>query len=622
MRKDKAEGMKKRTLIQNISMIIRAVRLVVSASGPGPYLSAILYRIAEETYMLPNILLSAEIINEIAGECRKEALFHLVVITVVVNALLLLLKALLGRLKTYYAGVMSSRNEMIYTKKMLGMDYIEADNVKNHELLSLIKFNTSRGGFGISKIYEVIPNLLGGLCKTIGAAALTVSLFTVKLPESAHMKYLDSWWVTVSLFIVLVFLSVILPYALMRSTEKYLSTRKKFRRNIHMFAFLTYEFSARIDRAKDVRIYSQEFSMREAADTNVAFFPGEYIKARAIQESLGEVASHIFTAVVYLYVAAKAILGAFGVGSIARYVGAITQFAGGLSSVVKSYAELIENNVYLESTYEFLDIPNSMVHDTQPVEKEENRKCDIEFSHVSFLYPGTEKFALQDISVKINDGDRIAVVGMNGSGKTTFIKLLGRLYDPTAGEIKMNGTNIRKYDYKQYQDTFSIVFQDFALLPLKLGENVAASVTYDAEKAGQCLELAGFGERLESLEDGLDTWLYKDFHKAGIGVSGGEAQKIAIARALYRNAPFVILDEPTAALDPKAEFEIYARFNDMVGDKTAIYISHRLSSCRFCKKILVFDEGRIVEVGNHEELLKKQGKYHELWCAQAQYYGG
>ena len=213
------------------------------------------------------------------------------------------------------------------------------------------------------------------------------------------------------------------------------------------------------------------------------------------------------------------------------------------------------------------------------------------------------------------------MVGENGSGKTTLIKLLCRLYDPTEGEIRLNGIDIRKYDYKEYMSVFSVVFQDFALFAFSLGQNVAATEQYDEIKVKKCLKEAGLEERITCMKSGLETYLYKDFDEEGVEISGGEAQKIAIARALYKNAGFLILDEPTAALDPVAEYEIYTKFGKIVGGRTAIYISHRLASCRFCDEIVVFDKGRICQRGNHENLLADTGgKYYALWNAQAQYY--
>ena len=255
------------------------------------------------------------------------------------------------------------------------------------------------------------------------------------------------------------------------------------------------------------------------------------------------------------------------------------------------------------------------------MEKRDDNEFEIEFRDVSFRYPGSETDALKHLSFRFKLGTKLAVVGMNGSGKSTMIKLLCRLYDPTEGEILLNGINIQKYDYDEYMSLFSVVFQDFQLFSFTLGENVASSRNYDRVKAQRCLKQAGFGQRLSQLPKGLDTYLNQDFDQSGVTMSGGEAQKIALARALYKDAPFMILDEPTAALDPMAEYEIYTRFNDMVGRKTAVYISHRLSSCRFCDEIAVFHEGKLVQYGTHSQLLADpNGQYYALWTAQAQYY--
>lgn len=214
----------------------------------------------------------------------------------------------------------------------------------------------------------------------------------------------------------------------------------------------------------------------------------------------------------------------------------------------------------------------------------------------------------------------MAIVGKNGSGKTTFVKLLCRLYDVTDGCIKVNGIDIRKYDYKEYCNLFAVVFQDFQIFAFPVGENVAAGSNVDEALVIDAMNKAGLGERLERLERGLSTCVGKDYDEEGVSFSGGEKQKLAIARAVYKDASFVIMDEPTAALDPEAEAEIFERFDKMVGKKTAIYISHRLASCRFCEDILVFDDGKVVQHGSHDELEKQDGLYRQLWNAQAQYY--
>ena len=196
------------------------------------------------------------------------------------------------------------------------------------------------------------------------------------------------------------------------------------------------------------------------------------------------------------------------------------------------------------------------------------------------------------------------------------------MYDPTEGIITLNGIDIRKYDYAEYISIFSVVFQDFKIFSFTMSENIACSTDVDTGRAIKAIDMVGLSGRTEEMQDGIDTYLYNDFDK-GVEISGGEAQKIALARALYKDAPFIVLDEPTAALDPIAEFEIYLKFNEITGDKIAIYISHRLSSCRFCDDIAVFHEGNLIQRGSHDDLLlNKNGKYYELWNAQAQYYNG
>lgn len=255
-----------------------------------------------------------------------------------------------------------------------------------------------------------------------------------------------------------------------------------------------------------------------------------------------------------------------------------------------------------------------------PIEKRLDNEYELEFRNVSFHYPNSKENILKHITAKIKVGGKMAIVGRNGSGKSTFIKLLCRLYDPTEGEILLNNIDIRKYDYDEYRRIFSVVFQDFKLLSFSIAGNVAADTSYDKEKVWLCLKKTGLSERVKEMPKGIETVIYKQ-EEEGVEISGGEEQKLAIARALYKDAAIMILDEPTAALDPISELEIYEQFNEIVQEKTAIYISHRMSSCRFCENILVFDDGNIIQHGSHEELLKQEkGLYAKLWNAQAQYY--
>ncbi len=293
----------------------------------------------------------------------------------------------------------------------------------------------------------------------------------------------------------------------------------------------------------------------------------------------------------------KAWAGAFGPGSVTLYIGSTAYLFQGISQLSGALGRMTANISFLETSFRFLDLPNTMYQGGLTTEKRRDGQYEIEFRDVSFRYPGAKEYALSHVTMTFPIGSRLAVVGMNGSGKTTFIKLLCRLCDPTEGQILLNGIDIRKYRYDDYMDLFSVVFQDFKLFSFPLGENVAGSLPLDPHQADQCLIKAGFLTWDTALPQGLSTPLFSDLDDRGVELSGGEAQKVAIARALYKDAPFVILDEPTAALDPLAEAEVYEKFGQITEGKTAVCISHRLSSCRFCHKIIVFDGGAIVQVG-------------------------
>lgn len=325
----------------------------------------------------------------------------------------------------------------------------------------------------------------------------------------------------------------------------------------------------------------------------------------------------ILLCVSYYCVLALAIAGTITVGMVLRYAQAIFQACMSVSASIRLAGEFRTDVGRIASTLEYLNLE---AEKTKGDSFTEMTKGVIEFRNVSFRYPGTKELVLDHVSLKIEPSEKIAVVGKNGSGKTTLVKLLCRLYEPEEGEILWNGKNIREYDLKEWQKIFAIVFQDYSLLSLTLGQNVAASEQYEAERAKEVLQLAGFGERLNKLKKGLETVVYPEYEQDGVSFSGGEEQKIAIARAIYKGGQICILDEPTAALDPVSESRVYESFDEIVKGKTAVYISHRLSSCKFSDRIFVLDNGKIAESGTHEALLSQNVLYAQLWQAQAQYY--
>lgn len=375
---------------------------------------------------------------------------------------------------------------------------------------------------------------------------------------------------------------------------------------------------------KDIQIFGMSSWLRQVHDAVLKLFRDFQLREQRVR-LLGDLAEVALTflrnGAAYGYLLALALGEGLSVSEFLLYFTAVGNFTTWVTGILKGFGELHQFSLELSSVRSYIEAPEPFrMEGGKAIEPDTSLPYTLEPRDVSFRYPNTETWALRHVNMKFQVGSRLAVVGENGSGKTTFIKLLCRLYDPTQGEILLNGIDIRKYSYRQYIDLFSVVFQDFQLLAFPLGQNVAAAVEVDKGRAARCLEMAGFGKRLAALPQGLETPLYKEFDESGVQVSGGEAQKIALARALYKDAPFVVLDEPTAALDPVAEMEVYENFDKIVGDKTAVYISHRLSSCRFCDDIAVFDHGHIVQQGSHDALVEAPGKYQELWHAQAQYY--
>ena len=333
----------------------------------------------------------------------------------------------------------------------------------------------------------------------------------------------------------------------------------------------------------------------------------------------------------YAWLILRTMQGGISVGSFTMYVSAVTAFASALRTVLDNLTEIRVYDRFYDRLDEYLSVParlrgddDGRNHDVSG-RKEKKRVLSegehvIEFRNVGFRYAGSDTWALRDVNLTLKPGARLAVVGENGAGKTTFVKLLTRLYDPTEGEIRMDGIPIQEYDYDSYMSAFSAVFQDYRLFSFSLEENVTLARPAEEGKAEDALRRAGFGEKLDSLSGGIHTAVYKNFDETGFEPSGGEGQRIALARALYRDAPIVVLDEPAASLDPRAEFELYRHFNELTEGKTAVYISHRLSSTRFCDEIAVFAGGRIVERGTHEELMERKGVYAELFEMQAQFY--
>lgn len=573
------------------------------------------------------IWLSARIVDELTGTRDPSRLTLLVILTLGSNLLIALINLAIDRCTNYFASEMGFYREKLYADKMLSMDFRRMDEQKTHDLYAQVKQHDS-WGYTLERSVAQFNDLLRSFSGISGVVVLCVSMFTARVPEKAGaLTLLNNPLLVLAIGGIMLAVTLFAPSLRQKGRiywNRY-AEEAKLENNLNQFYGHTFPHDR--SRAADIRLYRQDligqyyFERCDVYTTNSKMAKYAYGPITAY-DILSVICSYAFIGITYFIVCLKAWSGAFGVGYVTQYVGALTNLSRCISGFVDTLGQMRNSAPFLQTFFEFLAIPNDMAYGTRPLTLDQAVEHEIEFRDVSFRYPGTDAYALRHVNLCLHSGRRLAVVGRNGSGKTTFIKLLCRMYDPTEGVILLDGVDIREYDYRDYLRAFSVVFQDFKLFAFPLAQNVAASGEYDGERVSELLRQAGFGERLDTMPDGIDTYLYKDLSEKGVDVSGGEAQKIAIARALYKDAPFIILDEPTAALDPVAEYEIYTKFGDLVGNKTAIYISHRLSSCRFCDDIAVFEDGAVIEQGSHDTLVSdRTSRYCEMWNAQAQYYG-
>lgn len=529
-------------------------------------------------------------------------------------------------LKKIFAGQRTRCNYALYTmmrQKAMSLDY---ETMENPEMVDkiLVSEQTSMMYGGLGSIVGLYQDILKSLLSMAASVGMILEL-CLKKPVSGEgfWEKLASPGVTFAMFVVLIVLNCVFAGKISAHFSEI--QRKNFQNHAgveNKLEYLMTRIFLNYKAGKIVRIYDMNKMLLQNAVEEVKKVRN-YYEASGIAERRENIsylsANSIFSVFSYLLAAMKVVVGAISVGAFTQYVGALNLFGSAYTTLVRQNGGIRNCSIYMKEFLAFLDQESLHVSGTIPVEKRVDGEYEFAFEDVSFHYPGNAEMVLSHVSCKLDMKHKMAVVGRNGAGKTTFIKLLCRLYEPTEGRITLNGVDIRKYEEEQYRDLLSVVFQDFKLFAFPVRENIAAGYERSDKKLWEALCQAGADELVKSMPDQLDTWLYK-YIEDGVEISGGEAQKLALARALYKDAALVILDEPTAALDPLAEAEVYSRFDQMVEGKTSIYISHRMSSCRFCDDIIVFDQGRIVERGSHEALLEAEGQYAKMWNAQAKYY--
>ena len=554
-----------------------------------------------------NVVFPKVIIEQFIGEKNLEKIIFftalMVLLNVVINILLVFASEHLG--KTYNDALQRLFEAKLAFKNMvIGYEYTENKQNLDESQKAKTGISLDYSG-GVQGVTGSFSGLISNAITLMGTIGLVIS----KSP----------------LLLVVIVVNVLIN-SIVNKKKNNLQVYQ-FKRLSQLSRAFNYIYFTLTDirYAQDIRLYNADVLMSKKADT----YNQEQSDIMKQQQRtifgylrISSINMAIASGVSYFYLGYLALNGYISIGDFTMLAATSTTFLGALNGIISESLDLQKKCTYAYEYVHYMNKSNNFNNEGN-VKIASADKFVIEYKNVYFSYPGTYDYALKNVSIRIESGEHLSIVGLNGAGKTTFIKLLCRFYQVTSGEILLNGINIWEYDYREYMQMISAVFQDFKLLALSIKENITLEKSghFDDDKLLPLISKVGLGEKIRNLKAGINTPVFKHFDVSGFIPSGGEQQKIAIARALFKNSPIVILDEPTAALDPIAEFEIYKQFNDLVRGKTAIYISHRLSSCKFCDKVAVFSDGHIVEYGTHDDLIEREdGIYFKLFNTQAQYY--
>lgn len=577
--------------------------------------------LAAVTAVMPfiNIWFTSKIIDLLDTGADMKELALYIGLAVGINLILFFLSYFLNDMYFMYRSLMYNKELQNISEKLFKTEYQKLENSDFKELIHKHSEAQDRVFSAFVQFSWMMRDFISGALTLIISIIIVIPLFKIGFTKTGE-TYFEKPVFLLTIFAAIAVMVVIILVVAMKMNKAWFKASDEYSRLDKIFYYFLNMFTD-YNTGKEIRLYKEQ-NLIEHTATDILLTDGEKLLKKV---SLNSAKSSSFVAIlgaivgfgIYLFIGVKGLYGLFGIGSLVLYCGSFMQIINGIMKMAATFGKTEEMVPLVNYYFDIMNTKDEMEYGDKVLDTTE---FELEFKNVSFRYPDAENYSLKDINIKIKNGEHLAVVGRNGSGKTTFIKLMCRLYDVTDGEILINGTNIKDYTKESIIQLYSVVFQDFRIFSLPLNDNVCAGKEHDKDKLYNCLEQANIKERTESLPNKDNTILYKDMDKAGVEISGGEAQKLALARALYKDSPVVILDEPTASLDPIAENEIYSRFNSFTQNKTAIYISHRLSSCVFCNRIAVFDKAELVETGTHNELLNNSGKYSELWNAQAQYY--
>lgn len=567
-----------------------------------------------------NIYFSARLITLLTQKADTSVIITNIALVLGINVVIFFLASFLNNYNENHRMMLLDLENKKVEEKLYNADYALLNDSEFKELLHRHEEAGKSRWARLPYFMWTTLQFTRGVLTTIISFIIIIPLLKVGFVRTGNTFFERPLFIVTIVAAIAVMAGVILIVA-SKINKSYLEANEKYAELDRIF-YSFIDILGDYKTGKEIRLYKEQ-NLIDNITTQKILTDGE-ITLRKI--SMRTAKSSSFIAIlgalvgfgVYLFIGVKGLFGLFGIGSLVLYCGSFMQIISGIMMFANTLGKLKEILPLARDYFKILEAERTMIYGNRELDL--TNGFEIEFNNVSFKYPKSDIYALKQINLKISNGEKLAVVGRNGSGKTTFIKLLCRLYDVDEGEILINGINIKEYTRDSLNKLYSIVFQDYKILSLTVADNISANDECDKDMLNSALDKANIKDRIEAMPQKEKTYLYKDLDNLGVEISGGEAQKLALARALYKNSPIVILDEPTAALDPIAENEIYSRFNSFVENKTAIYISHRLSSCAFCDRIAVFDNAELVETGTHNELISANGRYVELWNAQASYY--
>ena len=577
--------------------------------------------VAFVTAVMPfiNIWFTSKIIDLLDGGAGMKSLTLYIGSAVGINAVLFFVNCFLGEMQFVYRSLMYNKELREISSKLFRIEYQRLENSEFKELVHKHSEAQDRVFSSFVQFTWMMRDFISGALTLVISVVIIIPLLKIGF-EKTGTSFFERPAFLLTIFGAIAVMAVIILVVAVRMNKAWFKASDEYSRLDRIFYYFLNMFSD-YNTGKEIRVYNEQTLIKHTA-TDKLLTDGERVLKKA---SMNTARQSSFVAIlgalvgfgIYLFIGTKGLYGLFGIGSLVLYCGAFMQIIAGIMKMAVTFGKTAEMVPLVNYYFEIVNTNDEMTYGEKKLDL--SAGFELEFKNVSFKYPSAENYALRNVNLKIENGEHLAVVGRNGSGKTTFIKLMCRLYDVTDGEILINGTDIKEYTRESITGLYSVVFQDFKIFSVSLKDNICASSDFDSDRFYACLENANIKDRAERLADKENTYLYKDLDETGVEISGGEAQKLALARALYKDAPVVILDEPTAGLDPTERVRFRNLISELSEDRIVILSTHIVSDVEYiANEIWLMKDGQIMQQGNLDQTLASmQEKVYACEVSQA-----